>query len=427
MELEQIKNKLKEFLNESKKINSPEDAILKFKEIFENEFLEEKKFYYSSNSQKFYIKNGCGLGLEINTYPGLFTPPNLISHHGIDLRIFSTLADEEITLFIKNEKTQIKEDITCLYDLDFSTNKLLNVEDEIVFDCFPDNIKNTNEIILGVYENLKIKAGRMYDNTVPDPSTSYYAELYEPPYSQPDYLYELLLKYIDDNKFMEKIIPLFNKDYPEYINKNIDECEYALYIINHIDDYYKIADLSDSIEERNTSIYYMQEIIEDDTKNKGNLQLKLNNALDVYKDLESKKYSILELLTGKKKKDSIKIQNINNKINEIKKELKKLDESIEQNTASCKGCEEDIEEFTKQKYLLLSQLDRPFKDFTLDSNETELYIDGKYYMKMSLDRLKDTVHIYSERLQQLQKMKSYNNSSIQLTNEKENVLEYSFS
>ena len=426
MELEEIKIKLKEFLNESTKINTPEDIILKFKEIFENELFEEKKYYHGSDSKKLYIKNGCGLGLEINTYPGLFTPPNLMSNTGIDLHIFSTLADENITLFLKNEKVPINEDINCLYRFSFSTNELMAVNDTIVFDFLPENIKNTNEVVLGIYKNLKFKAGVMYDNDVGDPSVSYYAGLYEVPYGQSDYLYKLLLKYIDDTKFMEKIIPIFNKDYPNYISSNIDECEHALYIINHIEDYYKIADLSDSIEERKTAISCMEEIIYDDTEDKKNLQLKLDNALDEYKDLKNKKYSILELLSGKKKKDAIKLKNINNKINETKEELQKLDESIEDNTTSCKEYEREIEEFTKQKYLLVFKLDKPFKDFTLDSNETDLYIDGKYYMKTSLDRLKDTVQEYSEKLQQLQKMKSYNTNVIKLTNEKQDVLEYSF-
>lgn len=425
MELDKIKIKLKEFFNQFENINTPDDAILKFKEIFENEYFEVDTFRYNSDSESLYIKNGYGLGIEKNTFPGKYTSPNKVSHNGIDLYIFSILADEDITLFMKNEKMNIKKDIDCLYKLDFSADKLIDVQNDIVFDCLPDSVKNTDEVVLGIYENLKFKAGKMYDDAVGDPSVSYYAGLYETPYILPDYLYELLLKYIDDNKFMEKIIPLFNKDYPEYLNSKIDECEHALYIINHIEEYYKIADLSDSIEERNTAIYYMQEIIEDATKNKSNLQLKLDNALDVYKDLKNKKYSILEFFTGKKKKDAIKIQNINNKIKETKKDLKRLEESIENNNSSCKGCQEDIENFTKQKYLLISKLDRPFKDFTLDSGETELYVDGKYYMETSLNRLKDKGQEYSEKLQKYQKMQSYGNSILQLT--KENVLDYSFS
>ena len=41
MELKEIKEKMQEFLKEFKNINTPDEAIGKFKEIFKNEYLQD--------------------------------------------------------------------------------------------------------------------------------------------------------------------------------------------------------------------------------------------------------------------------------------------------------------------------------------------------------------------------------------------------
>ncbi len=422
-ELKEIKVKMQEFLNEFKSIDNPDDAILKFKNIFKDKYFEENisenSPYYKSQSQKLYLKNGYGLGLMRVSGPGDFLTLDNPSHHGIDLYIFSAVADEYITLFYESEKMEIDKNINDLYNLDFSTKKLLEIKDDLIFKCFPNDIRNNTEIINGRYANLKFNAEAQHEQDIQDDLISYYGGLDVTINSTEYYLYNSLLKYSNDKIFMQNAIPLFIKDFPEYFNNEINYYEHAIYIINHIDSYLKIADVCNSIEELKTGIEEMQYIISDYTKNKTDLQLKLDNVLEEYKKIEIKNYNVLELIIGKRKSDAIKKVDISSQIDCIKTELNTIQKSLDELDASCKSCENGIQNFTNEKNLLLSELERPFKDFTLNPDfETELYIDGSYYMNVSLNRLKNKKDYFTHKLQELQMMKSYD-KSVALTNTNE--------
>lgn len=419
--LEKIKIKLHDFLNFCENVDTINEAIEKFKEIFDNEYIEEFKQesspYYRSTSQKFYIKDGYGLGIETVSGPGDFMTLDNPSHRGVDLFIFSALADEYITLFAESEKDNEKKDINKLYKFNLSTKNLLDIRDDLIFKTLPDSIKNNDEIVAGRYENLKIRAEVEHEDDIQDDMISYYGGLDVEINSTEYYLYESLVKYIDDETFMKKVIPMFNKDFPEYLKEQIDYYEHGIYMIEHIDEYYEVAKLSNSIEECKTAIEEMEEIIYDCTEKKTNLQLRLDNALDEFKALKNKKYNILKVISGEKKKDDIKLKNISNQINELKNEIEKHQKSIDECRESCKSLESDIPNIKKEKEELLSKLERPFKDFTLDPEfETGLYIGYDYYMNVSLDRLKCRIDEFKDKLQELKRVKSYDKDSILLNN-----------
>ena len=98
--LKKIKEKMQKFLEEIKNVDTPDEAIEKFKQIFDGEYYETftdiDEPYYESHSQKLYLQNGYGIGIEKLWGPFDFTGGGVVSHKGEDLHIFSELADEYI-------------------------------------------------------------------------------------------------------------------------------------------------------------------------------------------------------------------------------------------------------------------------------------------------------------------------------------------
>lgn len=79
----------------------------------------------------------------------------------------------------------------------------------------------------------------------------------------------------------------------------------------------------------------------------------------------------------------------------------------------------------EQKAKVKEELKYPFKDFTLDPDfEDEPYIKGEYHLKVSLDRLINKKDFYTQKLQELEFMKSYVNSKdLAIENDKEEFYE----
>lgn len=79
----------------------------------------------------------------------------------------------------------------------------------------------------------------------------------------------------------------------------------------------------------------------------------------------------------------------------------------------------------EQKANLKEELKYPFKDFTpVPDFEDEPYINGEYHLKVSLDRLINRKEFYTQKLQELEFMKSYaNNKDLTIENEKEEFYE----
>lgn len=77
----------------------------------------------------------------------------------------------------------------------------------------------------------------------------------------------------------------------------------------------------------------------------------------------------------------------------------------------------------KQKSKLKEELKYPFIDFTLVPDfEDGPYIKGDYYLRVSLNRLINKKDFYTQKLQELEFMRSYANSN-DLTIEKEEIYE----
>ena len=209
-EIDKIKEKISKFLEEfkSEQIKSPDDAIKRFKELFKNEYFEiythEKEPYYESHNRSIYIVDGYGIGIENVWGPGDFTGGGLVSHEGEDVCIFSKLANTYINLFECSERNNNLGNISELYNIDLSQENLEEVEDDNVFLTIPNSLKNADELVKERYNNLKRIAEKRHENDIENDMISYYGGLDIIIHSTEYYLYQSLLKQIDDVEFMKK-------------------------------------------------------------------------------------------------------------------------------------------------------------------------------------------------------------------------------
>lgn len=419
--MEDIKQKINKFLEEFKnnEIQTSNEAMSRFAELFDNEYIVEnindEHPYYKSYTTRYYIKNGYGIGIEKVWGPGDIGSGGLTSHHGVDVYIFSKLSDEYITLFDESERNYELGNSEKLYDFDLSLKNILKIEDDFVFKCLPDNIKNNDEIILERYKNLKIDAEIKHDNDIEDDLISYYGGLDVTINSVEYYLYEALTKHSEDDCFMKKIMPLFAKDFPKYIDEQIDICEHAIYMIENKDEFYKWADLDESILLLYSDFNDLEISRDTYLEDKSNMQIKLSDSLAEYKTLSNKKYNVFELIIGKKKEDRVKLKNIQVKIYNIKLDLEEIDSKLNELDLNYKELKNEESKYEKEKLELSSKLERKFEDFTLNLDlEDRPYINGRYYLKVSLDRLMKKEYEYREKLTELREMKEYMTKDLEI-------------
>ena len=430
MELKEIKEKMQEFLKEFKNINTPDEAIGKFKEIFKNEYFEIftniDEPYYECHTQKLYLQNGYGIGIEKSWGPWDFAGGGVVSHEGEDLYIFSKLADECITLFSFSKKEEISDNIDSLYNIDLSTEKLLSVDDDLIFNFIPENeLENTDEMMIGRYKNLKRKAELSYDNDVTNDLISYYGGLDVTIHSPEYYLYNSLLQNKHNEDFMNTAIPLFNQDFPSYFNDEIEDCKQALYIIENKDKYYKLIDLKEKdFKSVGMEIKFLDDIKTEENE-RANLQVELDDILSKLNDIKSKKYNIFDFFIGTKKKDSIITNNLQQNVLDLKTELSEKTEELELDKANYEKLQNEMKNDDEQMQNLRKELKYPFKDYTLIPDfEDGPYIESEYYLKVSLDRLINKKDFYVQKLEELKFMRSYANSKeLTITNEKEEFYE----
>lgn len=178
----EIKDKLKEFLSHIE--NTPNiksyNAIEKFKEIFEGKYISEyehiNEAYYEIETQRYYIKDGCGLTLEANS--GDFDRDgSLVSHVGTDIFLVSQLSKNRdykqgISLFFENEK-EINDSfryVNELLDEEIEEKSIIEIVQKTyndgMFNIIPEEIKNNDEIAFFRYLQLKNIAEYTYKNAV---------------------------------------------------------------------------------------------------------------------------------------------------------------------------------------------------------------------------------------------------------------------
>lgn len=430
LDLKEIKEKMQEFLDEFKNVSTPDEAIKKFKQIFDGKYYETftdvDEPYYECHTQKLYLQNGYGIGIEKLWGPGDFAGGGAISHEGEDLYIFSKLANKYITLFSFSKKEEKTEDIDFLYNIDLSTKNILSVNDDLIFNFIPENeLKNMDEMLIGRYNNLKKKAELEHDNDVNNDLISYYGGLDVTLHSTEYYLYNSLLKNKYNEDFMNKAIPLFNQDFPAYFNDEIEECNQALYIIKNKDKYYKMLDYEEkNFKSVGLELHFMDAIKSTESE-RSKLQIKLDEILNKLNDIKNKKYNIIDFIIGTKKKNLEKANKLQINKNSIQVELNIKEEELALEESNYEKLEKEMKIDEEQKNKLKEELKYPFKDFTLIPDfEDGPYINGKYYLKVSLDRLINRKDFYTQKLQELEFMKSYTNSNnLKIENEKEEIYE----
>lgn len=430
--LEDIKKKINILIQDfnDKKINTSNEIMDRFRELFENEYFEIDKTvdepYFESHSEDIYIKNGYGIGISKVWGPMDFAGGGLVSHKGTDVYIFSKVADKYVTLLEESERNEKLEKVEHLYNIDLSLEKLKEIEDDIIFKTLPDEIKNKDELMDKRYNSLKIEAEINHENDIDNDLISYYGGLDVTIHSTEYYLYNSLVEHIEDENFMKKVVPLFVADFPDYLNNEIDICEHALYIINHKEDYYKLIELDELIYSHSAGIQEEEYVIYDYLKEQGKLQEQLSDLLDERTQIENKKYSIIDIIIGKKKKDIIEVEKKQNRINNIQLRLDTVNKELEKCNSENKDLKETVENAKAEKNAIEEKLGKTFIDLTLDTNlEDEIYIHGEYYLKVSLDRLVKKKEEYTDKLQKLQTMKSYTiEKNMEL--KKENEVEYSY-
>lgn len=391
-EVKSLKEKLAEFFGYIENLQNPKpnDIINTFKIIFKEDYITKNistdTAYYQENTNCYYIQNGCGIVLRMSSGDGDRFGNN-VSHKGIDISISSLLAKESdlkygISIFDESNfcKPQLVNNIDAFLEYDLSIENLKKNEDEFVYKTIPYTIKDNNEIICYRYNQLKQKAELYNEELYNDYMISPYGGLDIDVIPVDELLYGYIEKFNDEKNFKDRAMALFYCDFPEYFSEKIKECSYALYIIKHKNEYKTLLNFEESI---NQYEWNQSTDIDEINKQRSDKQLKLTKLLEEKRMLSIKKYNLFELVKGKKNFDKTRLSVITKSIENIKIELENLDKIVSEYNEEL----EDYKSLKDNYKTLQSKLKRPFKNFSINEDFMDMYIDGNYGNLVSLRKL----------------------------------------
>lgn len=381
---------------------STDNTIKLFKNIFNNNLTSQvvtvNEPYYKLNTNNYYINDGYGIGLAKVTGTGDIGF-GLNSHQGTDIYIFSELANIHIPLFKEGKKLNDVSLVDTLCNFNFSVDSLSSISD-YAFKFIPENIKNNEEIVKLRYKKLHYEAKNKHENDLNNFSISNNGGIDIEIHSEEYYLYNSILEHKDDSYFTQRALKLFADDYHEYISAKIDECQHALYMIEHKNEYYKIADYQEKIYNAQDKLYPIQKDMEVYENQIKKLSIEYRQCLEKNNELNKKKNNIFYFFRKNNIDREISESHGDLKLLEI--DIKTINEELDKLNNQYNNIEEEIIDYTKKEQEVSLKLEKEFKDFTINSNFDELpYIDGKYYKKVNMDRLIEKKDEFTKKLEEL--------------------------
>lgn len=142
------------------------------------------------------------------------------------------------------------------------------------------------------------------------------------------YLFNYIYEYIENDEAMKVIIPLFEKDFPGYIDNIIKENSKCLYILEHKEEYLKLGKLLSDAFDGKFQLENLEESKFDERKEEEKICESLELLNEEYKNLKNKKYNIKQLFNGERKRDFIKLNEISQKIVSQKNNLEQIKSKI---------------------------------------------------------------------------------------------------
>lgn len=397
--MKEVKEKLKQFLlyienNNGINVNEVHN---KFEEIFKDSYIKKvetiNEAYFQSKDEYYYLKNGNGVVYKVMS-GDWDRYGSKISHTGIDIAIYSEFSKDEncrdgFRLFSESENLNVKlsENLENLFDIEISKDKLIKNDDRWVYKVLSSEVKDDEEIVKARYEQLKFNAELQHEDEVQYDLISPYGGLDAEIHSVEELIYDGINYYYDDEFFKNRALALFHKDYPEYLKNQVEYYEHAKYILDHIDEYKEMMELEGELMLHYSRVPDID--IDKVYETRKCVEKELMTLKAEYEELSNKKYGILDLIVGTKRKDQQRMlelynpENSNGLINDCEEKL--VDNKLEE--VEYKDHIQYSDKLEEKKKKLKNKLEKPFVNFTLDEDLCDIFNKGKYIYVESLEQL----------------------------------------
>lgn len=238
-----------------------------------------------------------------------------------------------------------------------------------------------------IYEELRMKAIFKYEEY--DEYMRYYLgrEDYE---KEPiaSYLLDLLNEYIENDEVMKEIAPLFEKEFPGYIEEIIKENSKILYVLEHKEEYLKLGKLLENVFDSNLQLEELESLEYEGKKEEEKICAFLKVSNEEYQKFKDKKYNIIKIFNGERKEDIIKLNQISKKINNEKNILNQTKSNNNLLNKECNDMKLKIKDMQEEIQTISSKLKSDFK------NDIEKMISDSYYLGKNYD-LEETLNNFN--------------------------------
>lgn len=191
------------------------------------------------------------------------------------------------------------------------------------------------------------------------------------------YLFNYIYEYIENDEAMKVIIPLFEKDFPGYIDNIIKENFKSLYILEHKEEYLKLSKLLSDVFDGKFQLENLEESKFDERKEEEKIWESLKLLNEEYQNLKNKKYNIKQLFNGERKRDFIKLNEISQKIVIQKSNLEQIKSKISLLNEEYNVEKIEIDKMKNEIQKISSKLEFNFE------SEIEKMISDNYYLGTS--------------------------------------------
>ena len=201
--------------------------------IFKNEYTKVEncinQAYYYNRTIGYYINNSNGIYFMVSIGPGERLRPEIGDDDIVNIYTGSQFSRNKeikdgIDIICHNNYTnnKLSDRLNDFFDLDLSWDNILNNKNNYIFNTLSNELKNNDNIVEERFKNMKNEAVCQNRNEKSYEEISPYGGYDVTVHEIPELLLKSISEFKSDDYFYTRAISLFEKEYGDYLNKNIE-------------------------------------------------------------------------------------------------------------------------------------------------------------------------------------------------------------
>lgn len=340
------------------KINSlfsKEDTIVK------NESVNQA--YYKYSVEDIYIKNGNGIYISIGSGAGDIFGKNYSHGEGMDISICSPFMDDAIVLFYDGENkvngmSNFENKITNMIHVPLSVETIIDrinnyPAEKFLYNILPDEYKKNEKIIQAMIVQMEAEAKIQHQNLVDYSNISPNGGVDVVVLPQEEIFINMMkdYDYSGNELLISQIQNFVIRNYSEFISKEIQRLDKAIYIVEHENEYRHNFRIDENIDFEKSRCASEEKNLNKTLNDISALEKSIDQNQREIEKIRNKRYNLLTIF-AEKKNDQNKLSRLEEQIKNSEKDILDKKDNINFSTGIIRNSGKEIEHLNSQIFKL---------------------------------------------------------------------------